>query len=106
MKLSKVLVIFAVLATAALAKRHHRGHHHSPKPCIIGGCNGEICTDQQDVVSSCLWYPSYACYGQYSTCERQANGECDWTPTDALQECLATTPSGPTLEEEEAEENL
>lgn len=38
MKLSKVLVILAALATAVLAKKHHHHRGAAPKPCYIGGC--------------------------------------------------------------------
>lgn len=56
--------------------------------CYVGGCSGQICSDQEGVISTCEWKPEYACY-QSATCERQSNGTCGWTPTPALQTCLA-----------------
>ena len=56
--------------------------------CYIGGCSNQICSDQPDVVSDCAYRDSYACY-QGAKCERQASGQCGWTPTPALSACLA-----------------
>lgn len=57
--------------------------------CVIGGCNGEICTEasQNPVVSVCRWLEEYACY-QTAICEVQANGRCGWTQTEILRQCL------------------
>jgi hypothetical protein len=55
--------------------------------CVVGGCSGQICSDQEGVISTCEWRPEYACY-QQATCERQPTGECGWTPTPELQACL------------------
>jgi hypothetical protein len=54
--------------------------------CRRTGCSGEICSDQ-DVASSCIYQEQYACY-KNAKCERQENGNCDWTMTPALQACL------------------
>jgi hypothetical protein len=56
--------------------------------CFVGGCSSHICSDRDDVISTCEWRPQYACY-RSATCERQANGQCGWTMTSALQQCLA-----------------
>ncbi len=55
--------------------------------CIIGGCSGEICSDRSDLVSACLYSPEFACY-KNARCERQKNGECGWTETKQLAQCL------------------
>ncbi|MBI5508742.1 MAG: hypothetical protein HY903_08305 [Deltaproteobacteria bacterium] len=57
----------------------------APAPCVIGGCSGEICADVP-IFSACI--DRYACFAN-ATCERQADGLCGWTKTDALQACLA-----------------
>jgi hypothetical protein len=57
--------------------------------CYVGGCSNEICSDQQGVVSSCIWKDEYACY-QNATCARQDDGQCGWTPTPELNACLGT----------------
>ena len=64
--------------------------------CYVGGCSGQVCSDRPpgDMVTTCEWRAEYACY-QDATCERQADGECGWTETSELQECLATAEDGP-----------
>ncbi|MCE9571581.1 MAG: hypothetical protein K8W52_00345 [Deltaproteobacteria bacterium] len=63
-------------------------------PCFVGGCSGQICSDEEGVISTCIYKPEYACYHNDSTaCERQTNGACEWTQTDALLACLADPPT-------------
>ncbi len=57
-------------------------------PCYIGGCSREVCSDQKDAVSNCIYNEKYACY-KTATCERQASGQCGWTLSPALQACLS-----------------
>lgn len=59
--------------------------------CFSGGCSGQICSDDPNVISTCEWRAEYACY-QSATCERQSSGECGWTQTSELQACLANPP--------------
>lgn len=59
----------------------------APARCYVGGCSSQICSDRPDVITTCEWRPHYACY-RTATCERQANGQCGWTMTPALQQCL------------------
>lgn len=56
--------------------------------CFVGGCSGQICSEQEGVISTCEFRPEYACYAT-ATCERQAGGECGWTETPELDACLA-----------------
>jgi hypothetical protein len=55
--------------------------------CFVGGCSGQICSDQEGVISTCEFRPEYACYDT-ATCERQSDGNCGWTQTTELQACL------------------
>jgi hypothetical protein len=55
--------------------------------CYVGGCSGQVCSDQPNVSSNCEYRAEYACY-QYSRCERQYTGQCGWTPTSAFNSCL------------------
>lgn len=59
--------------------------------CRPSGCSGQICADQ-DMVSDCMFRPEYACY-RTATCERQADGACGWTQTEALTQCLENPPA-------------
>lgn len=56
------------------------------KPCKVGGCSGQICSDE-DVMTTCEYSPAYACY-KSAICERGKNGKCGWQETDELKSCL------------------
>ncbi len=57
--------------------------------CFIGGCSSQLCTDYPGAISDCMYRPEYSCYQKTNArCEKQANGQCGWTPTAALAECL------------------
>ncbi|HEY5884455.1 MAG TPA: DUF6748 domain-containing protein [Pyrinomonadaceae bacterium] len=58
----------------------------SQKPCIKTGCGGQVCSDEE-VITTCEWRPEHDCYRR-ATCERQANGECGFTPSRELTACL------------------
>lgn len=63
----------------------------APQPlgtCYVGGCSAQLCSDKPDMVSTCEYTATYACY-KTATCERQASGQCGWTPTEKLTQCLA-----------------
>ncbi len=64
----------------------------SGEPCKVTGCSGQACSDRK-VVTTCEYLPEYACY-QGARCERQPNGRCGWTETEALQACVAAARSG------------
>jgi hypothetical protein len=57
-----------------------------PSICKPTGCSGEICSDQ-NMASTCIYRQEYACY-KTAKCERQSSGECGWTQTMELQDCL------------------
>jgi len=54
--------------------------------CKPTGCSGQVCSDE-DVITTCEYLPQYACYKE-ATCERQTTGECGWTYSPELSECL------------------
>jgi hypothetical protein len=59
--------------------------------CAPAGCSGTICADAAtagDIMTTCEYRNEYACY-QTATCEVQASGECGWTETTELTDCLA-----------------
>ncbi len=62
------------------------------RTCWVGGCSGSLCDNEPGRVSTCQFRPQDACYGQTSTCEQQADGNCGWTPTPELEACLANPP--------------
>lgn len=100
-------VLIATIVVGAIAILYLRGIPSSPPTtnpapgpgtptsptaggCVVGGCSSELCTDASkgSAVSDCLYRPEYACYKD-AKCERQANGQCGWTPTPSLVACLA-----------------
>jgi len=54
--------------------------------CIATGCSGQVCSDEE-VITTCEYRPEYACY-KSAVCERQINGECGWTQTVELSQCI------------------
>ncbi len=57
--------------------------------CFIGGCSGQVCSDQEGIASTCEFRPEYQCYKSANAkCERQATGKCGWTPSEKLYMCL------------------
>jgi len=56
--------------------------------CYVGGCSGQICSEEPDAVSTCEYREEYACY-KSARCERQADGVCGWTTTPELLACLS-----------------
>jgi hypothetical protein len=69
------------------------------KKCVASGCSGQVCADAvaaDPIIGTCEERPEYACYRK-ATCEPQApNGNCGFTPTPELTQCLrdAREPSG------------
>ncbi|MDB5245229.1 MAG: hypothetical protein JWN90_334 [Parcubacteria group bacterium] len=61
----------------------------STKPCYVGGCSSELCSEAPGAVSSCIYRSEYACY-KTATCERQTTGKCGWTQSNELLTCLQT----------------
>ncbi|MFT7582060.1 MAG: hypothetical protein ACI9MR_003741, partial [Myxococcota bacterium] len=58
-------------------------------PCFVGGCGGQLCSDQEGLISTCEAKPEYACYTAEGTvCARQFGGDCGWTQTETLLDCL------------------
>jgi hypothetical protein len=64
----------------------------SEAPCYVGGCSSELCSDDPNAVSPCIFRAENECY-RSATCERQADATCGWTQTDELRACLANPPA-------------
>lgn len=61
------------------------------RECRKTGCSGQICSDT-DMITTCEYKQEYACY-QTARCERQVSGECGFTQTSELSNCLAQSGS-------------
>ena len=59
------------------------------KDCVVGGCSNQLCTDAASgpIISTCEWREEYGCY-RAATCAKQSNGQCGWTQTPELMQCL------------------
>lgn len=68
-----------------------RATDEAEKTCYVGGCSGQICSENEGAISTCEWRPEYACYRE-ATCEVQGDGRCGWTATPELDACLASPP--------------
>ncbi len=68
-----------------------RATDEAEKTCYVGGCSGQICSENEGAISTCEWRPEYACYRE-ATCEVQDDGRCGWTATPELDACLASPP--------------
>lgn len=63
--------------------------------CVVGGCSGQLCVAEgENAASTCEWRQEYACYDS-AVCERQSNGACGWTQTDALLNCIEDARKSP-----------
>ena len=59
------------------------------KECVRGGCSGQICEEAgTGTITDCEYSAAYGCY-QKAECTVQANGECGFTDTLVLRQCLA-----------------
>ena len=62
------------------------GGNPGQKPCMKTGCSSQVCSDQE-VITTCEYRTEYECYKR-AACERQRNGECGFTMTRELTQCL------------------
>lgn len=87
--LGSIFIVF-ILSLVAYQKYQLFRPNSSVNTCKIGGCNSEVCisADNPNSISICDFRPEYVCY-QNSRCEQQINGQCGWTQTKELKQCLS-----------------
>lgn len=61
--------------------------NHPEKKCYIGGCSGEICSDQTDIVSTCEILPGMECLKKGTSC-KPINNECTWVLSQDAAQCF------------------
>lgn len=61
--------------------------NHPEKKCYIGGCSGEICSDQTDIVSTCEILPGMECLRKGVSC-KPINNECTWVLSQDAAQCF------------------
>src|SRR3989337_574262 len=57
------------------------------KPCFTDGCNGDICTDMEGLMTPCVWNPCSVCYRTFAECKR-INGTCSFETKDGFDKCM------------------
>ena len=63
--------------------------------CRAAGCSGQLCVsaiEADNIITTCEYRAEYACY-KTAKCERQSDGNCGWTQSGALKQCLTSPPS-------------
>lgn len=63
--------------------------------CAVAGCSGQLCVaaiEADNIMTTCEYRAEYGCYREAS-CEPQASGQCGWTQTPELTQCLANPPA-------------
>ena len=84
----RLLAVLAVVALAGCIQTNDNATRRGEDSCHVAGCSAQVCSDRDDVVTTCEWRNVYECY-QSASCERQSDGACGWTPTEELNACLA-----------------
>ena len=57
------------------------------KDCYIGGCSGELCTNNPEAVSTCEFLAGMECLNKDMRCELVDN-ECTWVLSEEAAECF------------------
>jgi len=85
----RLILVLAVAALAGCIAPDDNATRRGEDSCHVAGCSAQVCSDRDDVVTTCEWRDVYECY-QSASCERQSDGACGWTPTQELDACLAS----------------
>lgn len=94
----RIIAVFSIFALAGcpwpVSTPPGGGGTPDPGPapslaCVAGGCSSQLCIEEgSGGISTCEWLAEYACYQDLGECARQADGECGWTESTELLECL------------------
>jgi eight-cysteine-cluster-containing protein len=57
------------------------------KNCYVGGCSGELCTNNPEAISTCEFLAGMECLDTEMSCELIEN-ECTWVLSKAAAECF------------------
>ncbi len=59
--------------------------------CYIGGCGGELCTDDPGAVSTCEYLRGADCLQEEGVSCESVDGECSWVLSEEAAQCFAMT---------------
>ncbi len=57
------------------------------KECFVGGCSGELCTDNPEAISTCEYISGMECLRKGMSCELVEN-ECEWVMSREAARCF------------------
>lgn len=103
--ITSILIVLAIIITALLIYKFSSNSSTAPpvatisppitqpsptEKCVLAGCNSELCLEEseaRDRMTACVFSKQYGCL-RNAKCERQTNGECGFTQTAELKDCL------------------
>ena len=69
-------------------KNSNQNINQSAGECVASGCSGQVCVVAgKEVITTCEYQKWFACLS-LTKCERQKDGQCDWTENEAYANCL------------------
>jgi len=84
----QLVALLALLTAASIAIAGDGGVRSAAGSCHRAGCSQEVCTDQTDVLTACVYSAQAKCL-EKATCGRGKDGGCAFALTPAIKKCLA-----------------
>ena len=70
--------------------RGEAGECESDDDCFVGGCSGQVCSSDEEVMTTCEWREEYGCYQDREVTRCGCfEGKCGWEQTPELEQCLS-----------------
>jgi len=82
-----VLVVFLIGYYQTTPQANTTGECNNDSDCFIGGCSGQICSNNPDVITTCEYRDYYACY-QLTSCGC-TDHKCGWKSTSEFNSCMS-----------------
>ena len=61
----------------------------STDACYVSGCSSQVCSPEENVMTTCEWLEEYACL-QHTQCGNYgSNGSCEWEQNQTYATCMA-----------------
>ncbi len=86
-KLLILIVVILILGAGFFYFYNNTEEEVIAKECYIGGCSGELCTDDPEAISTCELLSGMECLGEGMVCEF-VQGECAWTLSQEAAQCF------------------
>jgi len=69
-------------------RKDDEGKVAEKKECFVGGCSGELCTENLEVISTCEHIAGMECLGEEMSCEL-VEGVCTWVLSEKAARCFS-----------------